>query len=90
MPKMLGFVIYLLPLAVVLVARIVILNYVSISGQDLSVLENRKNTLVKENMQFKKDISYISSLRYVKGQAQKGGLVALPFEFLEVPSLASR
>ena len=90
MPKMLSFLIYLLPLSVVLVARVVILNCVSISGQDLSILENRKSALVKENMQFKNDISYISSLSYVKEQAKKGGFVALPFEFLEVPSLASR
>lgn len=90
MPKILGLLIYVLPLGAVLVIRIIILNCVSISGFELSTLEQRKDSLVKESMLLKKDISNISSLSYVKEQAQKDGLVALPLEFLEVPSLASR
>jgi len=78
------------PILVAVIVRVVLVNCFCPSGRDLSDLEYKKDLLVKENLELKRQNSYYSSLNYIKEEAQRDGLVVLSMEFLETPSLASR
>jgi len=80
----------IMPILIAVLARVILVNCFYVSGKELSDLETRKNLLVKENLELKRQTSYYSSLNYIKNEAQKEGLIVLSAEFLETPSLASR
>ena len=80
----------IMPFILAVLVRVIIVNCFSISGNSLSDLEYKRDVLVKDNLDLKKQNSYYSSLNYIKSEAQKDGFTAMFTEFLEAPSLAVR
>jgi len=90
MKKSVLYAILIIPIISGALLRVVFVNCFYISGRDLAKLQDKKDILVKENIELEKEVSYISSLSYIKESAQKEGMQSLSLEFLGTPILASR
>ena len=88
--KSLKILIYISPVILVFTFRIGLINYFSLKGQELPVLEDKKANLVKENTILKNKSAELSSLTYIQERSVQLNLIPMRAEFLETPALASR